>query len=74
MVEVVDPRTRQPRWYRRGELLPAIRLDGERSHLSVSIVAWVDRIVSDPIATSDSSQTNCNNRPSPMRLPSSFSI
>lgn len=29
MVEVVDPRTRQPRWYRRGELLPAIRLDGE---------------------------------------------
>lgn len=29
MAEVVDPRTRQPRWYRRGELLPAIRLDGE---------------------------------------------
>ena len=29
MVEVVDPRTRQPRWYRRGELLPAIRLDGQ---------------------------------------------
>lgn len=29
MVEVVDPATRQPRWYRRGELLPAIRLDGE---------------------------------------------
>lgn len=28
MVEVVDPRTRQPRWYRRGELLPAHRLDG----------------------------------------------
>jgi len=29
MIEVVDPSTRQPRWYRRGELLPAIRLDGE---------------------------------------------
>ena len=29
LVEVADPRTRQPRWYRRGELLPAIRLDGE---------------------------------------------
>lgn len=29
MVELVDPRTRSPRWYRRSELLPAIRLDGE---------------------------------------------
>ena len=28
LVEVVDPGTRQPRWYRRGELLPAILLDG----------------------------------------------
>ena len=29
LVEVVDTRTRQPRWYRRDELLPAVRLDGE---------------------------------------------
>lgn len=29
MVEVVDTRTRQPSWYRRGELLPAVRLNGE---------------------------------------------
>ncbi|RJY06938.1 hypothetical protein [Aurantiacibacter aquimixticola] len=29
LVEVVDPQTRQPRWYRRGELLPAVRLDGQ---------------------------------------------
>lgn len=29
MVEIVDPRTRQPRWYRRSELLPAYRLNGQ---------------------------------------------